>query len=223
MTLKKLSLSALVFMSLAANINSNQLSNEALVEAYQGKDSEWKYIEFLFIEKPKAALNSYAQKVRAIGLGLVAGTILTAKLVEKTTPATQTGSEKKPADNVSKILSDLPVVFSAGVLGLISFDSITSYIDASIKHDTLVNFLKDWDFHKEYVPASLIPAFDELATAFESSENQTFTADQVNSIFEVIQHLIEHEFSKRYEKDKKKDSDTLGIVKTITDISKNLK
>ena len=90
-------------------------------------------------------------------------------------------------------------------------------------HEALVSFLKNWSLHKENVPTSLIPVFDELSELFNASKDKTFSSEDVNAIFEVIQHLIEHEFSNRYEsKDKKKDADMLGMFKTITDIGKNL-
>jgi len=209
---KKFYLSAILLVSINPAVHS-ELSNPALVEAYKGKDSEWKYMEYLFIEKPKTQLNSFAQKARAIILTLGASTIL----------ATKFENIKNVTFDASKLTSDLSVAFSTGILGLIGFETITNYMDASIKHDTLAKFLKDWDFHKQHIPVSLHPAFDELATAFNASESKTIKSEDVATIFELIQHLIEHEFSKRYEKDKKKDTDMLAVVKTVTEIGKNIK
>jgi hypothetical protein len=202
------------------SIAHSEVSNPSLVEAYKGKDAEWKYIEYLFIEKPKAQLNSFAQKTRAIILALAATSILTVqfKNIETWAPL-----KKKGSFDCSQLSSDLPTVFSAGLLSLLGFEAITNYKDASIKHETLVNFLKDWNFHKQYVPTSLIPVFNELATAFNASSTKTIQTEDVNKVFEIIQHLIEHEFSKRYEKDKKKDGDMLAVVKTVTEIGKSIK
>jgi hypothetical protein len=209
---KKLSLSALLLIGLTPSYQTfSAISDAAAVECYKGKDAEWKYIEFIFIEQPKNQLNSFIQKARAGLLAIVTTAIL----------STQFNTVKSYTFDAAQIKPDLPT-FSAGVLGLIGFETLTNYIDASIKHDALVKFLKNWDFHKQNVPNSLIPAFDELAAALNRSNTKTFTTEQVTTIFEIIQHLIEHEFSKRYEKDKKKDVDMIGVFKTITEITKNV-
>ena len=210
MIIKRLSLSTILILGLTQAIHPG-LSNTAVSEAYKGKNGDWQYIELIFIEQPKNKLAAFVQKVRAIAFTVICGSLLSTKIT----------TIKNQTFDASKLTFDLPTI-SAGILGLISFEALTNYMDASIKHDALVKFLKDWNFHKQYVPTSLIPIFDELAAAFNNSTRKTFSNEEVNAIFEIVQHLIEHEFSKRYEKDKKKDADTLGMFKTITDISKNL-
>lgn len=208
---KKLSLSALLIFSTVANISA-QVSDNSIAEAYKGKNGDWKYVEYIFLEKPKADLKKFAQKTRASLIALAALTILSTKV----------DSIKNMTFDGSAIKFDFQT-YSAGALGLISYEYIISYMDASIKHEALVSFLKNWSLHKENVPTSLIPVFDELSELFNASKDKTFSSEDVNAIFEVIQHLIEHEFSNRYEsKDKKKDADMLGMFKTITDIGKNL-
>lgn len=201
---KKITLSILLIATINYNNHITALSNNAYAECYKGKDSEYRYLEFYFIEQPKNLLNEHIQKSRAIILGIAASTILAnSKLQYFDTQI-----------NLNSILTTM--------LGLTGFDLYSSYKEVEIKHDLLIKFITNLDFHKQYIPAPLIPAFEELAAAFNASSTKTFDASDVSAIFEVIQHLIGHEFSNRYEKEKKKDSDTIGLFKTITEISKNL-
>ncbi len=207
-------------MLLIATIGSNNhitaLSDNAYAECYTGKDSEYRYLEFYFVEQPKNLLNAHLQKSRAIILTTAATAILTNEYFKI---SINENNIKYPIFNPKIDLNSI----AAAVLGLTGFDIYSSYKEAEIKHDLLVSFVANFDFHKDYIPDCLIHAFEELAEAFHASETQTFLADDVDAIFEVIQHLLEHEFSNRYAKEKKKDSDTIGLFKTITDISKNLK
>jgi hypothetical protein len=216
MVSKKITLSIFLIATIGGNNHITALSDNAYAECYKGKDSEYRYLEFYFIEQPKNLLNASLQKARATILATVATIILANTQLKYFDPKTNSTVQYfKPDINLNTI--------AASVLGLTGFDLYSSYKEAEIKQDILVKFIANFDLHKQYIPACLIPAFEELAAAFNASATKTFLANDVNAIFEVIQHLIEHEFSKRYEKEKKKDEGTLGLFKTITDISKNLK
>jgi hypothetical protein len=211
MTYKKLSLSALLLVNLTTSFTAFSLSDAATAEAYQGKDADWKYIENKFVVEPANKLASQIQKARAIALVTAACALLSTKI----------DAIKQVTFDASTLKMDLTTI-SAAVLGLIGFESYANYLDSSIKHDILVKFLKNWNFHKQYVPTSLIPAFDELATAFNASTAQTFSDEQVNQIFEVIRHLVEHSFAARYKAKEEKSEGLISMFKTLTDISKNL-
>lgn len=211
MITKKLSLSALLLVSLAPSYTAFSLSDAATAEAYQGKDADWKYIENKFVVEPANKLASQIQKARAIALVTAACALLSTKI----------DAIQKATFDASTLKMDLTTI-SAAVLGLMGFEAYANYLDASIKHDTLVKFLKNWDFHRKYVPTSLIPAFDELAVAFNASKAQKFSDEQVNQIFEVIRHLVEHSFANRYKAKEEKNEGLISMFKTLTDISKNL-
>lgn len=205
MASKKITLSILLLATVGSNNHITALSDNAYAECYKGKDSEYRYLEFYFIEQPKNLLNEQLKNARAALLTGIASAVLANSQL-----------------NYFKKEIDITTV-AASILALTGFDAYSSCKETEIKKDALIKFIANWEFHKQFVPTCLISAFDELAAAFDASKDKTFSNKDVNSIFEVIQHLIEHEFSKRYEKEKKKDTDTLGLFKAITDISKNLK
>lgn len=206
---KSFSVQIILSLGLLTGSMHSDLSLPALTECYQGADSSFKYLEFIFVEQPKNTLKAKAQQSQATMLVAVTAAILGTNWISAT-----------PASDGLKITAS---TMSIGMLSKVMYDAYSNYLEQNVKHDTLVKFLKNWNFHREYIPAQLIPAFDELAKALALSKSKTLTTAQVSEIFSVIQHLIEHEFAKRYEKDKMKDTDTLGMIKTITDISKNLK
>lgn len=209
-TTKTFMIQAVFSIGLLTGSTHSELSLKAVKDCYEGRDSGFKHLEFVFIEQPKAELQSQSSKVQATILGLISTYVLASSVVQQTTEK----SKNTPAI-VGKI-------GATALLGKIAFDYYCSILDQQIKHATLVKFLTNWKFHRQYVPTQLISAFDELALSFEASKSKTLTSGQVSEIFAIIQHLIEHEFAKRYEKDKMKAMDTLGTLKTITDISKNL-
>ncbi len=84
----------------------------------------------------------------------------------------------------------------------------------------MIKFLQNWPKYRSYVPDEFVAAFDELAQYYNDHQH-SMTNEQINEMFEIIQHLIEHYFEKRYPK--AKDVDLLGTFKTFTDIGKNLK
>ncbi len=209
---KKFSLLALLFISLTPSFISLSVSDAAQAEAYQGKDAEWKYLEAKFIVEPSKKLHSQVQQIRTIGLLATAIGIL----------STQIQAVQEFTFDAKKLALNNLVTISAIGLPLLAVETCTNYLDARIKHDTLVKFIKNWEFHKKYVPTSLIPAFDELAAAFNASTRKSFEADEVTQIFEVIQHLLEHTFASRYKPQEEKKESLFATFKTITDISKNL-
>lgn len=218
---KKITLSILLIAIIGSNNHLTALSDNAYAECYKGKDSEYRYLEFYFIEKTKNLLNAHTQKARALLLSTIASTILTNEYLKKESITEK--AEKIINYPIFNPKIDLAPIAAAGLLALTGFDVYSSLKEAEIKKDILIKFITNWEFHKQYIPTCLIPAFDELAKAFNASTTKTFSDADVSVIFEVIQHLIEHEFSKRYEKEKKKEEGTLGLFKTITDISKNLR
>lgn len=206
---KSRSLHALLCLGFLSGSIEPNLSPKALTECYEGRDSSFKYLEFIFIEQPK---NQLKEAIRSVQTSMIA--ILTAAVL-----SSQYYTAKPDTDFIKSNPS-----ISFGVLGLgkIVYDLYNDYLDQSIKKAQLIKFLNNWDFHRQYIPTQLTTAFDELAQAYASSKSKTLTTQQVSEIFAVIQHLIEHEFAKRYEKDKMKDADTLSIMKTVTEIKKNL-
>ncbi len=203
---KKITLSTLMIATIGCNNYVTALSDKAYAECYQGTDdSQYRYLEFYFVEQPKNLLNEQMKQARAIALAAITSIVI----FNSYSPFFD------PKIDITTI--------SAALLGMTGFDWYSSKQETKIKHDLLVKFIKNLDFHIHYIPISFIPTFEELATTYNASKTKTFTPEEVNAIFELIQHLIEHEFAKRYEKEKKKDSDTLSIVKTFTDVYKNLK
>lgn len=205
MVSQKITLSILLLATVGFDNHITALSDNAYAESFKGKNSDYRYLEFYFIEQPKNLLNEHITKARAILLAGITSAVL--------------ANSKFQLFNTQ---TDLVTSISTSMLALTGFDVYSAQKENEIKKNILIKFINNWEFHKQYIPTSLVPAFDELAAIFNGSENKTFSDEDVNSIFEVIQHLIEHEFSGRYAKEKKKDIDTLGLFKTITDIGKNL-
>ncbi|MBI2344954.1 hypothetical protein HYV10_02675 [Candidatus Dependentiae bacterium] len=216
MILKKITLFLIILATVNFKNDIKALSNNSYAECYKGKDGECRYLEFYFIEQVKNQLNEHVKKARATLLTTIASIILCNEYFKK---------------DINKIINypllnpqmDLAPIASASLLAFIGFDMYTSFKEAEIKHDILIEFLTNWEFHKQYIPISLIPAFEELVTAFNAAQNKRFSPKEVFAIFEVIQHILEHEFPERYKKENKKNEDTLGLFKTITDIGKNLR
>lgn len=180
----------------------------AIAETYQAQrsDADFKYVEYVFIVKPTNTLKAQASTTFAL-LTAVAATGVMAH-----------------SYNSGKDLSlgnlNVLTVGSVGAVGGIAYNWYIAHLDANIKHKTLVNFIKNYDdLHRDFIAESLLPLFDEIA----SLPVEKLTPAIVDQVFEVVRHLIEHEFAKRYEKDKQKDADILSTAKSITDIYKNLK
>jgi len=215
MVSKKITVSLLFITAAISNNHLAALSNSSYAESYKGKNSDYRYLEFYFVEQPRNALNEHIKKARGLALTSIISTVL----VNEYFKTSVDNVIKYPIFNNKFDISSIAIA----ILALTGFDVYTSIQEDAIKKDALIKFITNWDFHKQFIPTSLIPAFDELATTFNNSESKTFSNEEVNAIFEIIQHLLEHEFSGRYSKEKKKDADTLGLFKTITDINKNLK
>jgi hypothetical protein len=216
------------------------LSLEAVNHCYETqREGAWKYVEYFFVVQPTNKIQATTKKVASIMLPTAAALFLarhsiynyvagskTIPDVEKAvTPATThccgcpVKPEQKPSP--SSFLSDGPTIIASGVLYVAGGYAYLNQQESNIKHDALVNFLHNWNFHRAYVPVEFVEAFDELSAYYQASESKTFSNAQVSQIFEIVQHLIEHCFEKRYPRDKKGD-DLLSSVKMITEIGKNL-
>jgi len=182
------------------------ISATAISSSYEGNEAAFKYLEFLFIEQPANALKGHSQKALAASLATVTTGILSRPYWAQAP--------------IQKIEVGIETI-SAALLGSVVYHMYIAQVEKSIKRTTLVKFLENWTHHRQHVPTQLIPVFDELARTFNRS-SKALSQAHVDQIFEIIQHLIEHEFAKRYEKDKAKSADTLGMIKTITEINKNL-
>ncbi len=188
----------------------SEISQESIANCYESTiQSDWKYLEYLFVFNPtkkiEAAHADVNLKMTALGAGL---------LLWASKPFEEKTEKSQPSVNTATLISS----------GLLSYCIATWYntmLEYAIKHETLVNFIANWSFHRDLVPHDLVAIFDELALCYQASKSKTFTNEQVSQIFNVIQHLIEHNFEKRYPKEKK-STDMLGGFKTITDICKNM-
>lgn len=210
----------LTFAFLAsASFSFSDLSKEAVSACYEdGINSEWKYLEYVFVVQPTNSLNSAAKTVHVTTLTIAAALFLAKDQIYNYL------TDYKKVDDKGALKGypvDGPSAIAAVVLCGAGCYAYVSKLEASIKKQTLINFLNNWSHHRNYIPTELIAAFDELAADFQASTHKNFTNAQVNEIFEIIQHLLEHMFEKRYAKDKK-DGDMLGSLKTITEIGKNL-
>lgn len=195
-----------------------QMSSESKANCYESTlQSDWKYLEYLFVFNPTKKIEAVHAdvnlKMTAFGAGLL---LWISKPFEQATPSKTTSSNEgsKSSINTATLIST----------GLLSYCIATWYnniAEYAIKHETLVNFITNWSFHRDLVPHEFVAIFDELALCYQASASKKFTNEQVSQIFNVIQHLIEHTFEKRYPKEKK-NADMLGGFKTITDICKNM-
>ncbi|MBP9764996.1 hypothetical protein KBD08_01535 [Candidatus Babeliales bacterium] len=190
----------------ATNCSNNTVSSDAVHSCYEGHDSAFKFLEYTFIEQVREQVESLTTQVQA-GLFSV-GTLgfLGYNSVQK--------------DDTTKIGAQTTILVSL-VAKFIVYDTYVNYVKNKVQTATLINFLKNWETHRAYIPTQFQDLFDELATAYANSTNKTISAQDVQKVYSIIQHLIEHEFAKRYEKDKIKAADTLNLTKTITDIAKN--
>lgn len=192
---------------------TEEISATAISSSYEGNEAAFKYLEYLFIEQPANALKGYSQKALAAALTVVTTGILSRPYWAQAP--------------VQKIEVGIETI-SAALLGSVVYHMYIAQVEKSIKKATLVKFLENWNHHRQHIPTQLVPIFDELASAYNNSNRKAprvpkvISQTQIDQIFEIIQHLIEHEFAKRYEKDKAKSADTLGMLKTITEINKNL-
>lgn len=213
-TFLMLSAAALTFTN---RVNAH-LSNEVITACYEDQvQGAWKYIEFKFIEEPKQAIENatlqFNVNLSAFCAFLFLGNKYTAttKKEIKEDKEVSTVNEYFPSDNASIIASG--ILIAAGAYAQ------DCKIEASIKRKTLVNFLKDLSYHRDFMPEELLPAFDEIALGYENSK--TISSAQVNQIFAIIQHLVEHSFEKRYPKGNKSAS-MLDSLKKLTEIGKNI-
>lgn len=187
-----------------------KLSDEAIASSYEtDREGSWKYLEYIFIVQPTNTIETNSKYMLA-GVFAVGSTAFLAR-----TQLSELITRKENSFNFENSTSIASIV-----LAMTGFFAYYCKMEASVKHETLVNFLNNWSTHRNYIPEELTSAFDELEQAFQSSKNKSFSNAQVNEIFEIVQHLLEHLFEKRYPK---KAADSLSAVKTITDIAKNIK
>lgn len=210
-----------------ASVSFPKLSNEVVSNCYETqREGQWKYLEYLFIVQPNNSLQTSAKHLQACTLTSAAALFLAKDRIYNYVTGSSDLKEDFKADG-SKTTSkagfpvDGPTAIASGVLCIAGYYAYFCKVERSVKKETIINFLNNWSHHRKYVPQELVPAFDELTACFAKSKAKNFTEAQVNEIFEIIQHLLEHCFDKRYSKDKK-DVDMIGTLKTITEIGKNL-
>jgi hypothetical protein len=193
----------------------DRLSQETIAESYQNNAHGFQYLEFKFVIEPSEKLQERIDKLKTTTFSSTAiAAILTS--IKQNNANTDTNSVK-PWISAAAIITIFSLIAKA------TFDYCSSTITQEIQQQTLINFIRDWDIHRYYIPTQLIPLFDELAMMYELSDKKTFTTQQVSELFSIINHLLEHEFSDRYKKEKpSKDGDVLKMVKGITDIAKNI-
>lgn len=183
------------------------LSLDAQVACYdQQTDGSWKYLEYVFIVQP-------TNKINAISNNAVAAIATTSSLFLAYNWAnTPTAG--------SQSFNLMPHLAATGLTKVL-YDAYCARANSEIKAGTMKSFLANWNAHREYVPKDFAIAFDELANIYNTNP-ENLSDKTINEMFEIITHLIEHSFSKRYEKEKTKGFDLLNAIKTTTDIGKNL-
>ena len=189
-----------------ASLSFAKLSEEAVSDIYSTqREGAAKYLEFHFVFQPTNKLQA-AQMNITMGIGSAAAVaLLMAKLNIKD-------------ENTYKAYVDNSTLIASGMLCVATGYYLYNTVENLIKSEILVNFLKNWSHHRQFLPEDFTTAFDELA-AYQA-DGKTFTTAQVDEIFELVLHYIEHTFEKRYPKEKK-SPDLLSSVKTITEIGKN--
>ncbi|MFA5998834.1 MAG: hypothetical protein WC747_02370 [Candidatus Babeliales bacterium] len=246
----KFMLSGLLLAGITSQIVPS-LSTDSKIKCYETqRDSSWKYLEYLFVVKPANELkqaSSNAQAFMAIaGALFLARTgicnfinpqskpVVVKAAVEPIKHVTNTEEillfhTNKEIDKINKETAkgstreasfDLAGHLAGLVISGVAYQSYCGYIESNIRMNTMIKFLENWSTHRSHVPEEFAAAFDELAASYSANQN-SLTNEQLNEMFEIIQHLVEHTFEKRYPK--AKDLDILGTFKTFTDIGKNLK
>ncbi len=199
-------------MLVTASLSFAKLSEDAVSDVFSTQhDGAAKYLEYHFVFQPNNILQA-AQMNLSIGIGSAAATVLLLTKFAKTQPTqiSTTAQTSAAADN--------PTLIASGMLCVAAGYVYYCSLETKIKTEILVNFLKNWAHHRQFLPEDFTTAFDELA-AYQA-DGKTFDKNQVSEIFELVLHFIEHSFEKRYPKEKK-TPDLLGSVKTITEIGKN--
>lgn len=194
----------------------SSLSTEAIAQAYEDRNGPAKYLELYFVVQPNNALKSASCKIYTYGLSAIAAAYL---LYSNTVGEIFTQAQGANAKESKLSLATIAPVFAAGTLTKGIYDWYLGYIEQSIKYDCLTAFLTNWNIHRSHVPTVLVPLFDELAKKFASSK--TLSSEIVDQVYELVNHIIEHEFPARYKNETKFES-SLQITKVITDIYKNV-
>lgn len=233
----KFMLSGLLLVGLTSQIAAS-LSHDSKINCYKTqRDGSWKYLEYIFVVKPANELkqaSSNAQAFMAVAGALFLARTSIYKFINPTVKpevaAVETDKPTLESISVKKFLSDLnkpkdaPFDLATYLAGLaisgVVYQSYCSCVESSIRMSTMTKFLQNWSTHRSNVPEEFAVAFDELS-AYYSDNQDSITNEQLDEMFEIIQHLIEHSFEKRYAK--AKDLDILGTFKTFTEIGKNLK
>lgn len=198
---KKIFLTALLATT---SLSFAKLSEDAISDIFSTQhEGAAKYLEFHFVFQPNNKLQT-AQMNLAAGISTAAATALLVK--------------KYKTENKNDFIAafDNPTLIASGMLCVATGYVLYNTAEIFIKHQTLVNFLKNWSHHRQFLPEDFTTAFDELA-AYQA-DGKKFSTAQVDEIFELVLHFIEHSFEKRYPKEKK-SLDLLNSVKTITEFS----
>lgn len=206
-----------LFSFLSTEIRSedlNALSLDSIIECYNSKeDGQWKYLEYLFITQPSNKIHVLTTHAQGIMMGCGALFLMKDYIISAY-------SKNNTAVN-SNI--DIQGSIAAILAGNVAYNAYLCHNKGVIQKETLITFINNWEAHRLHIPESFISCFDELANQYQAMGSIIFTDKKIGQIFEVVQHLIEHYFNKRYKKDTPKDIEVLGTLKTITDICKNFK
>lgn len=229
MTIKQRSLTKTFMLSglLIAGFTSQtfpSLSTESKIDCYKNqRDGSWKYLEYIFIVQPANELKQASSKILACMA--VAGALIMARtsisnawnkfaFLNQTTPTITPPT--KPGADAGAPSFDLPANFAGFILSTVAYNAYYAKLESNIRINTMIKFLENWSTHRSHVPDEFATAFNELAAYYQEN---SLSDEQISEMFEIIQHLIEHSFEKRYPKSK--EVDVLATVKTITDIGKN--
>ncbi|HSW77161.1 MAG TPA: hypothetical protein VLG50_08950 [Candidatus Saccharimonadales bacterium] len=202
------------------------LSIDSKIECYKNqRDGARQLLEYLFIAQPANELKQASSKAQVYmilaGALFMARTSIYDSIYGQNQPkgsfvTTSGNSTKGDNSNAFNLAANLAGLAVSGI----TYQAYCNYLESNIRKNTMIKFLQNWPKYRSYVPDEFVAAFDELAQYYNDNHNSV-TDEQINEMFEIIQHLIEHYFEKRYPK--AKDVDLLGTFKTFTDIGKNLK
>ena len=206
-----------LFIHSSVIINNDSITDKATISTYQGTNGPWKYLEYIFITKPKAELNNSMESYFTLPIGLIGASYAayTAISLFKNKNTIKTNDIKS---NKLELTALSISVFAAGKAAYIF---INHKAKQSIQKKTLLNVLQKWDTYKQNFPISLVEYFDELESLYKT-ENFVLTNDLVSEVFELITHHIEHNFESRYKQEAPKSTQPIEAFKQCTEIWKNL-
>lgn len=209
-------------MSLALWMNASVMihsmsptSERAVISTYQDANGSWQLLEYLFITKPQAELNSFMEHYFAAPLG-IAGAVVVAKAL-LFDPAPNPFAKNGKNSQIKNIM----LVTSALAAGKTAYSFIECYAKRSIQKKTLLNVLTKWNMYREYLPTSLVEYFDELESKHKAC-SFALTNNMIAEVFELVSHHLEHHFENRYKKPEPKNMSNMETFKNGIEMWKNL-